>query len=83
MALAASQIFEEDFMGRCIDFGGVAVAEYAMVKAQRQLAGRPIDTADAQIAAIALASSLTLVTRNTKDFEGIDGLTVVNPWLSH
>lgn len=26
MALAASQIFEEDFMGRCIDFGGLAVA---------------------------------------------------------
>jgi predicted nucleic acid-binding protein len=83
MALAASQIFEEDFPGRCIDFGGLAVAHYAMVKAQRQLAGRPIDTADAQIAAIALASSLTLVTRNTKDFEGIDGLEVINPWQIH
>ncbi len=83
IALAASQIFEEDFAGRCIDFGGLAVEQYAMVKAQRHLAGRPIDTADAQIAAIALASSLTLVTRNTKDFEGIDGLAVVNPWLSH
>jgi predicted nucleic acid-binding protein len=83
MALAASQIFEEDFKGRCIDFGGLAVAQYALVKAQRQLAGRPIDTADAQIAAIALAANLTLVTRNTKDFEGIDGLAVVNPWLSH
>jgi toxin FitB len=80
MALAASQIFEEDFEGRCIDFGGLAVAQYAMVKAERQLAGRPIDTADAQIAAIALASSLTLATRNTKDFEGINGLAVVNPW---
>jgi hypothetical protein len=80
MALAASQIFEEDFLGRCIDFGGLAVAQYAMVKAQRQLAGRPIDTADAQIAAIALAANLTLVTRNTKDFEGIDGLQVINPW---
>jgi toxin FitB len=80
MALAASQIFEEDFQGRCIDFGGLAVAQYAMVKAERQLAGRPINTADAQIAAIALASSLTLATRNTKDFEGINGLAVVNPW---
>ncbi len=83
MALAASQIFEEDFMGRCIDFGGLAVAQYALVKAQRQLAGRPIDTADAQIAAIALAANLTLVTRNTKDFEGIDGLEVINPWQIH
>lgn len=83
MAHAASQIFEEDFAGRCIDFGGQAVRHSALVRAQRQLAGRPIDTADAQIAAIALATHLTLITRNTKDFEGIDNLQVVNPWLHH
>lgn len=83
VAHAASQIFEEDFAGRCIDFGGQAVRHYALVRAQRQLAGRPIDTADAQIAAIALATHLTLITRNTKDFEGIDNLQVVNPWLHH
>ena len=83
MALAASQIFNEDFLGRCIDFGGMAVEHYALVKVQRQLAGRPIDIPDAQIAAIALAANLTLVTRNTKDFEGIDGLLVINPWQPH
>jgi predicted nucleic acid-binding protein len=83
MARAASQIFEEDFFGRCIDFGGPAVGHYALVRAQRQIAGRPIDTADAQIAAIALAAHLTLVTRNTQDFEGIDGLEVINPWQPH
>lgn len=83
MALAASQIFNEDFLGRCIDFGGMAVEHYALVKVQRQLAGRPIDIPDAQIAAIALAANLSLVTRNTKDFEGIDGLEVINPWQLH
>jgi toxin FitB len=83
MAQAAGQIFEEDFAGKCIDFGGQAVGHYALVRAQRQLAGRPIDTADAQIAAIALAAHLTLVTRNTKDFEGINDLQVINPWLHH
>jgi predicted nucleic acid-binding protein len=83
MALAASQIFDEDFFGRYIDFGGLAVAQYALVKAQRQLSGRPIDTADAQIAAIALAANLTLVTRNTKDFVGVDGLQIINPWQAH
>lgn len=83
MAQAAGQIFEEDFAGKCIDFGGQAVGHYALVRAQRQLAGRPIDTADAQIAAIALVTHLTLVTRNTKDFEGINDLQVVNPWLHH
>lgn len=49
----------------------------------RQLASRPIDTADAHIATIALAAGLALVTQNTKDFEGIDGLQVVNPWQPH
>jgi toxin FitB len=83
MAQAAGQIFEEDFAGKCIDFGGQAVGHYALVRAQRQLAGRPIDTADAQIAAIALVTHLTLVTRNTKDFEGINDLQVINPWLHH
>lgn len=83
LARAATQIFEEDFLGRCIDFGGLAVGHYALVRAQRQLAGRPMDTADAQIAAIALAAHLSLVTRNTKDFEGIEGLEIVNPWQPH
>jgi toxin FitB len=83
MAQAASQIFEEDFSGRCLHFGGHAIGHYALVRAQRQLAGRPIDTADAQIAAIALAADLTLATRNTKDFDGIDGLQIINPWLHH
>ncbi|QIL42845.1 type II toxin-antitoxin system VapC family toxin [Acidovorax sp. HDW3] len=83
LAEAASQIFEEDFLGRCFDFSGSAIAHYAQVRAQRQLAGKPIDTADAQIAAIALTTNLTLVTRNTKDFEGIDNLEIINPWQPH
>jgi predicted nucleic acid-binding protein len=45
MALAACQIFEEDFLGRCLEFGGQAIVHYAMVRAQRQRIGRPIDTA--------------------------------------
>jgi toxin FitB len=67
-------------LGRCMDFGAYSVGHYALVRAQRQLAGRPIDTADAQIAAIALTFQWTLVTRNTKDFEGIDNLQIINPW---
>ena len=39
-----------------------------------------MSTEDAQIAAIALTHDLTLVTRNTKDFMGIEGLMLVNPW---
>lgn len=43
-----------------------------------QQAGRPISYADSEIAAIAIAHGLTLVTRNTRDFEGRPGLRVAN-----
>ena len=83
LANGADQIFQKDFKGRCIVFGSAAAEHYALVRAQRQSAGRPITTEDAQIAAMALAANLTLVTRNTKDFEGIEGLQVINPWQPH
>lgn len=35
---------------------------------------------DAIISATALVYDLTLVTRNTKDFENISGLLLINPW---
>lgn len=83
LAHGADQIFQKDFKGRCIFFGSAAAERYALVRAQRQRAGRPITTEDAQIAAMALAANLTLVTRNTRDFEGIEGLQVINPWQPH
>lgn len=81
LALAAQAMFEEDFGGRCLPFDERAAVHYGPIVAQRTLAGRPISTEDAQIAAIALAHHLTLATRNVSDFEGIDGLAVINPWL--
>jgi len=83
LARAAHQIFRDDFLGRCIAFGSAAAEHYALVRAQRKHAGMPISTEDAQIAAIALASSMKLVTRNTKDFEEIDDLVLTNPWQPH
>ncbi len=35
---------------------------------------------DAIIAATALVNNFTIVTRNTKDFEDIEGLDLINPW---
>ena len=83
LAKGADELFQQDFSGRCLVFGSAAAEQFALVRAQRQRAGRPISTEDAQIAAIALAANLTLVTRNTKDFEAIDGLQVINPWQMH
>ena len=41
---------------------------------------RTRDTIDLMIAATAMANGLTLVTRNTKDFADIPGLSLINPW---
>lgn len=83
LASSADPLFQLDFGGRCLVFSGAAAEQYALVRDQRKLAGSPISTEDAQIAAIALANQLALVTRNTKDFEGIAGLQVCNPWQPH
>lgn len=83
LAQAAQAMFEEDFAGRCLPFDERAALYYAAIVAQRTRAGRPISTEDAQIAAIALANNLTLATRNVPDFERIDGLQIINPWLTN
>lgn len=83
LARAAHQIFRDDFLGRCMAFDGGAAEHYALVRAQRKHVGKPISTEDAQIAAIALAAKMKLVTRNTEDFEEIDDLVLVNPWQPH
>ena len=73
----------DKMMGRlgraCLAFDALAGREYARVTAARRRQGRPVGILDAQIAAIALATGFTLATLNSKDFEGIDGLTVVDP----
>lgn len=83
LARAAQQIFEDEFAGRCLVFGSGSAEQFALVIAQRKRVGRPIEAVDAQVAAIALAADLKLVTRNTKDFAGIDSLEVINPWQAH
>lgn len=80
LAEAAEQMFEQDFAGRCHVFDSAAAKNYALIVAARTRQGQPISTEDAQIAAIALACGLTVATRNTKDFENIDGLILANPW---
>lgn len=80
LAVAAEQMFEQDFAGRCLEFDAAAAKNYAVIVAVRTRQGQPISTEDAQIAAIALAGGLTVATRNIKDFDNIDGLTLADPW---
>lgn len=76
----AEQMFQEDFSDRCLPFDCEAAGEYALIVAERNRQGLPISVEDAQIAAIARTADLTLATRNTKDFSGITGLKLVDPW---
>ena len=41
---------------------------------------RTLPTVDSLIAASAIVNHMFLVTRNTKDFDGIDGINLINPW---
>ncbi len=51
---------------------------YAKARARLQLNGQTCAYADGEIAAIAMSQNLILVTRNTKDFENFDGLSLKN-----
>ena len=54
---------------------------YADIAAMRRSAGRPTQPADCQIAAVARSRSMTVATRNVRDFEGM-GIDVVDPWTA-
>ena len=68
-----------EYIGRILPFGDAASELYGRIAASRRLAGRPIETKDAMIAAIAMAHDATLATRNIRDFEGLD-IKLVNPF---
>lgn len=69
------------FAGRILPFDGKAARSYAAIAAERRSAGRPMNQADCQIAAIAHSLGASLATRNTTDFEGC-GIDVIYPWSS-
>lgn len=52
----------------------------ATVLVHREKAGRPISLADAEIAGTCVSQAATLATRNTADFTGIPGLTLIDPF---
>ncbi|WP_029923331.1 type II toxin-antitoxin system VapC family toxin [Nevskia soli] len=76
---AFMQLLEEDLENRVLPFDDAAAAEAAALAARRQIAGRPVDFRDTQIAGIALARRAMLVTRNVRHFADL-AIQVVNPW---
>lgn len=54
---------------------------YAKEKARLRKKGLPLDDFDLLIGATAITNDLTLVTRNTSDFERLEGVKIEN-WVS-
>lgn len=67
------------FGDRILPFDLAAAAEAADIATARGRSGRPMSVQDAQIAGIVRSRAFTLVTRNTRDFEGV-GIDLVDPW---
>lgn len=67
------------FSRRVIAFDGSIAKTWAELRAQSP---RTLPIIDSLIAATALNRNLTIVTRNTKDFEAF-GVEVFNPWVDN
>ena len=67
------------FANRVLSFDMACSKAYAELLAKTRAAGLAIETADAFIAAVALANGFIVATRDTSPFEAA-GLTVINPW---
>lgn len=67
------------FEGRIVGIDGPIADEWGRLVARREARGRTIHAMDALIAATAQVHDLTLVTRNTIDFEA-SVKSLLNPW---
>jgi predicted nucleic acid-binding protein len=67
------------FEGRILPVTAPIAERWGVISGECRLQGKQVKIADGLLVATALQHDLTLVTRNTKDFEGL-GVTVLNPW---
>lgn len=73
------ELLAEQFSGRVWPFTSEAAHWYGELLSRRDRLARPMATADAVIAATALAHSAQLATRDSADFAEV-GLELINPW---
>ena len=80
LARAVEAILGTILGGRVLPFDRAAARLYGVLEADSRRAGRPVDMADLQIAAIARARNAgAIATRNVQHFAGC-GLAIVDPW---
>ncbi|EKD09501.1 type II toxin-antitoxin system tRNA(fMet)-specific endonuclease VapC [Limnospira platensis] len=67
---------QTEFLSQFISlpFDDVAANLFGIIRSQLEFKGTPIGSYDLQIAAIALAHHLTLVTHNVREFSRVEGL---------
>jgi predicted nucleic acid-binding protein len=82
LATAVDALVREDFSGRVLPFDVAAAEHYADLVAERERHGRPIGTADGQIAAMCRCHGATLATRNVRDFDAT-GIGIHDPWAQN
>jgi toxin FitB len=80
LTAATTALINEDFEGRCLNLDARCAQAYGQLAAAQMQSGKACTAEDAMIAAIALVHQFTLVTRNVKDFVGMQGLQLLNPW---
>jgi predicted nucleic acid-binding protein len=68
---------EEWFYNRIIELDAEVLMEWGKIRAN---ASRTLPVVDTMIAACAITHHMFLVTRNTKDFEDVEGINLLNPW---
>ncbi|MCE1178128.1 MAG: type II toxin-antitoxin system VapC family toxin [Micrococcales bacterium] len=71
------------FADRVVPYDHRAAERTAATLVDAERRGRRMSLADAQIAGIAVAHDAQLATRNTRDFEGVEGLQLLNPFEPH
>lgn len=67
------------FANRVLPFDMACTKAYAELLVKSRAAGLAVETADAFIAAVALANGFAVATRGTSPFEAAE-LNVINPW---
>ncbi len=66
--------------GRILAFDARAAGLAGRIFAGLAARGQATGISDTQIAGVALAHGATLATRNTRHFERVEGLRLLNPW---
>ena len=68
------------YLSKKIDFSEAAAKQYAIIRAECESKGTPLDDMDLMIAATAMVENAVLVSNNKKHFEKIKGLKVQS-WI--